>query len=394
MSFRLTSMRILALPLALAAWGAQAQSGMDVQPQPPTTTLTEPTAPKSPTWSWPRPYVLAQSSTWSNGLPVMDPEGSWTRGYHARSGTQRAYQNIRAEAGVAFELPALPQAGRWQVGALARSQSLIDLSGEAAQVLQAYQSRQDPQSPQTFMTQARVLTWRGKGLALRSPTWQVGPATVAVRAEWMTLKRLRISHAQGDISYQGDGAYDYQLQVDDSSPSAHTYFLPRGDKLGQAQSLSLALGWKASETLDFSLNLDDLWSRLHWAHLNALQANIDTQVARKTPEGYVEYQAAIQGQYTPGPLNVRMGRTVEALAQWRRPEGVWSLRLNHQGGLQQTWLGWHTRSDDGFGVAIEPRFGALQWGANWRGLQAQLMFDRLDSAAHVRQWGLGYATPW
>jgi hypothetical protein len=93
-------------------------------------------------------------------------------------------------------------------------------------------------------------------------------------------------------------------------------------------------------------------------------------------------------------LNVRMPRAVEAVAQWRRPEGQWSLRLHQLGGLRQSWLGWHTLRADGFGVAIEPRYGALQWGANWRGLQAQLMFDRLDSAAHVRQWSLGYHCPW
>lgn len=371
------------------ACGAQAQQVPEVAPK-----LEPARTASASSWSWPRPYVLAESSTWSNGLPVMDPEGDWTRGYQARSGSQRAYQSVRAEAGVAFEVPGWPQAGRWQVGMLARSQSLIDLSGEAAQVLQAYQSRQDPQAPQTFMTQARVLSWRGRGLALHSPTWKFGPASVAVRTEWMTLKRLRTSQAQGAITYQGEGAYDYQLKVDDSSPSAQTVFLPRGDKLGQAQSLSLALGWQASDTVDLSLSVDDLWSRLHWAQLNALQANINTQVASKTPEGYVQYQAAIQGQYTPGPLNVRIPRAVEAVAQWRRPEGQWSLRLHQQGGLRQSWLGWHTLGADGFGVAIEPRYGAMQWGAHWRGLQAQLMFDRLDSAAHVRQWSLGYHCPW
>jgi hypothetical protein len=371
----------------LCVVGAQAQA--EPMPEPklePVTTASSP--------PWPRPYALAESSTWSNGLPVLDPQGTWTRGYQARSGAQRAYQSLRAEAGLAFEVPGWPQAGRWQVGMLARSQSLIDLSGEVAQVLQAYQSRQDPPAPQTFMTQARVLSWRGRGLALHSPTWRLGPASLAVRAEWLTLKRLRLSQSQGHITYQGEGAYDYQLQVADSSPSAHTYFLPRGDRLGQAQSLSLALGWQASDTVDLSLNVDDLWSRLHWSHLNALQANIDTQVAQKTPGGYVEYQAAIQGQYTPSALNVRIPRAVSAVAQWRRPEGQWSLRLHHQGGLQQSWLGWHTKGDDGLGVAIEPRYRALQSGVNWRGLQAQVMLDRLDSSAHVRQWGLGYTCPW
>jgi hypothetical protein len=377
------------MALVFVARGIQAQQVPDVALKPDPDHTASASA-----WSWPRPYVLAESSTWSNGLPVLDPEGDWTRGYQARSGAQRAYQSVRAEAGIGFEVPGVPQAGRWQVGMLARSQSLIDLSGEAAQVLQAYQSRQDPQDPQTFMTQARVLSWRGRGLALHSPTWKFGPASVAVRAEWMQLKRLRISHAQGSVTYQGEGAYDYQLQVDDSSPSAHTYFLPKGDKLGQAQSLSLALGWQASDTVDLSVRVDDLWSRLHWAHLNALQANIDTQVASKTAEGYVEYQAAIQGQYTPGPLEVRIPRAVEAVAQWRRPEGQWALRLHHLGGLTQSWLGWHTPSSDGFGLAIEPRYRAMQWVANWRGLQAQVMFDRLDSEAHVRQWGVGYAAPW
>ncbi len=42
--------------------------------------------------SWPRPYVQASASAWSNGLPALDIDGPWTRGYQGRSGTHRAYQ--------------------------------------------------------------------------------------------------------------------------------------------------------------------------------------------------------------------------------------------------------------------------------------------------------------
>ena len=344
--------------------------------------------------SWPRPYVQASSSAWSNGLPVLDIDGPWTRGYQARSGTQRAYQDLAAEAGVALKVPGLPQAGVWRVGVLARSQALVELSGQAAEVVQAYQSRQDPAQPRVFDAHTRALSWRGRGVALHSPQMQWQGWTASASAQWMSLRYLRYAQSAGQVVYQGGGSYDYLLAVEDDSPSASTPFLARGAKRGQAQSVSVALGREVWPGLDLSFKVDDLWSRLRWPRLNALQATVNTQVATKTAEGYINYEPAVRGQFTPAVVDIRIPRAYQAMATWQRPEGQWSVRVHRQWGLQQTWLGWHTASADGFGVAVEPRFGAVQLGAQWRGLAAHAMFDRQDSSAHVRQWDLSYQWPW
>lgn len=343
--------------------------------------------------AWPAPYAQADFRAWSNGVPVLDIDGPWAQGYDPRSGPQRAYQAMQVEAGAAIQWPWWPDAGTWRLGVLARSEAYVALSGPGAQVAYHYQSRQDPATPQAFDAHADVLSWRGRGVALHGPQWPLGPwasLTWSASVQWLALQRLRHTLVDGQVRYLGAGGYDHQLQIQDDSATARPPFLPAPASQGAGQTLSLSLRWQASPDIVWSAQAQDLWSRLHWADLNALQARLDTQVSSKTVDGYIDYQPELTGQYTPHRVATRIPRALAVQGQWQRPEGLWSLRLHHQWGLQQTWLGWQSPGADGWSLAVEPRFGAWQVGTQWRGWSARLMADRLDAGAHVRQVSLAY----
>lgn len=342
---------------------------------------------------WAGVYGEAQAQAWSNGIPVLDINGPWSRGYEARSGEQRAYQSFRGEVGVQVDpgVPGLP--GVWRVGVLTRADALVQLSGEAAQLAYHYQSQTDPAQPGSYDSASRSLSWKGTGVAVSTPPVEVGPLRMDVGLQWFRLSRLRSTDTQGLTTYNGGGSYDYALSLRDDhdrerAPAIAGLAAP--DKHGTGAALSLGLRWDPTQALSLSLRVDDLWSRLRWAGIHGDDAVLNSEVATRTPEGYIDYQPAVQGQYTRRTLSERIPTTVEAQGVWHRPEGDWSLRLHRRWGLQQAWLGWQSTGEVRWLAAVEPRFGAVQLGVEWAGLRASVMADSLDDAAHVRSVGVSY----
>lgn len=330
-------------------------------------------------------YAQAQAQAWSNGIPVLDINGPWDRGYESRGGSQRAYQSFQAEAGVLINpgVPGVP--GAWRLGALARADALVALSGDAAQLAYHYQSETDPSQPGSYDSASRALSWKGMGVAVRTPAIEFGPLRMDLGMQWFRLTRLRSTRTEGLTTYQGAGSYDYALQLrddDDRNRAAAIAALAPPSSQGSGAAMSLGLAWDPTEAVSLSLRWDDLWSRLSWSGIHGEDAILNNQDLTRTP--------AIQGQYTRRTLAERIPTTVEAQATWHRPEGDWSLRLNRRWGLQQAWLGWQSLGDVRWQAAIEPRFAAVQLGVAWAGLRASVMADRLDDAAHVRSVALSY----
>ncbi|HET6787480.1 MAG TPA: hypothetical protein VFH49_05945, partial [Aquabacterium sp.] len=217
---------------------------------------------------WAGVYGEAQAQAWSNGIPVLDINGPWSRGYEERSGEQRAYQSFRGEVGVQVDpgVPGLP--GVWRVGVLTRADALVQLSGEAAQLAYHYQSQTDPAQPGSYDSASRSLSWKGTGVAVSTPPVEVGPLRMDVGLQWFRLSRLRSTDTQGLTTYNGGGSYDYALSLRDDhdrerAPAIAGLAAP--DKHGTGAALSLGLRWDPTQALSLSLRVDDLWSRLRWA---------------------------------------------------------------------------------------------------------------------------------
>lgn len=347
-------------------------------------------------------YADVQAEAWSNGLPVLKLDGDWSRGYDRREGTQRAYMQARAEFGGQFRPTAQEGDMPWRLGVLARADASARASGEAAQVLYHYQSRTDPSQPVTYNADTDIQFWSGQGLALHTPMWRWHSVSLGASWEHMTLHRLRALQTAGQVSYHNDGSYGFLGTLrDDDARSTHAFVAPP-DKSGQGDALSLRLQWQREPVDDAAtaqrllpnavhVDVDDAWSRLQWNGVNGNDAVLDSNVSQRTPDGYIEYRAAINGQYTRRTLLERIPTSTQVRLEWLDADGGWFIRAKNRLGLWQRWLGWQNNGSWHWQVEVEPVAGALAVGMSWRGLSLNLMGDRLDDAAHAMGARLSWA---
>ena len=351
-------------------------------------------------------YATAKAEAWSNGVPVLNLDGDWSRGYDARAGTQRAYALARTEVGALIPSGWSGFASSWRVGALNRVEASGTMSGDAAEVVYRYQSQTDPDQAGKYNADSSILFWKGRGVAVHAPTIRVGAFSLDTNWDHLKLSRMRTVQTQGQASYNSDGSYGYQMQARDDSWKTTEPFMkaPESEGVGDAMSFSLrwqgdAAGQDQVEGLSalpswITLSVDDAWSLLQWQGINGNDAVLNSQVATRTPEGYIEYQAAIQGKFTRRTLRERIPVGTRAQFGWQRPEGTWSFKVQNRLGLWQRWVSWQSDGAVHWQLAAEPVHRALQMGVEWHGLGASIMADRLDNSAHVQggqvSWVLGF----
>jgi hypothetical protein len=358
-------------------------------------------------------YATVDAQAWSNGLPVLAIDGDWSRGYTPRSGPQAAYVSGRVEAGAQFAwaargsepeaVSAQALASAWRMGLLARADATAKASGDAAQVLYHYQSRTDPSAPAVYNADTDLQIWSGRGVALHTPGWQLGPITLDAGWDHLVLQRLRTLQTRGQVAYTAQGSYAYQGQLRDDDNKASTLFMAPAAAQGVGDALSLGLSWRLGESGHRALapwmpdlvqvQLQDLWSSLRWAGVNGNDALLDSEVSVRTPDGYTAYRAAIQGQYTRRTVHSRIPMTTQVQLNWAGDGQTWSWRMRERLGLLQNWLGWQSQGAVGWRVAIEPVAGAAQVGVDWRGLSLSYLTDRLDAGGHARGVQLSWSTP-
>jgi hypothetical protein len=338
-------------------------------------------------------YGQVVGQAWSNGLPIIEMDGRWSRGYEPRQGVQRAYQALDAELGVSLAKGGADQvdaSDAWRIGWVQRAQAQVRLSGQAAQVVYHYQSQTDPAQAESLDSAATVQWWQGRGLSVHTPAWQHGAWLVSGRVQWLQLQRLRRTDTSGITAYNGAGDYAYNMRISDADSSRQAAFLQPAEASGQGASVSLALQWQPAPGWAAGLALDDAWSRLRWDGVNTTAATLDSEVSTRTPDGYINYEPAVQGQDTRKAVTERIPVTVRADLVWQRPEGDWFVHLQRRWGLQQAWVGWSGGQDWRWRVAVEPRAAAASVGLQWRGWCVQAAADRFDGSAHVRQLGVAY----
>ncbi len=360
-------------------------------------------------------YLQAEEWAWSKGLPVLAPDGDWSRAYQPRSGEQMAYVTARAELGAAWFVEGAapdgvnPREGRqhvaWRLGALVRADATARMSGQAAQILYHYQSRTDPAQSVVLDARTQLLYWVGRGVALHTPAWTVVPG---LRAElgWdhLSLSRLRSLRTSGQVSYDaGQDEYNYQGALHDRNVQERSPFLAPPAGHGTGDALSAWMDWRPAQAGlvqgqgwwpdHVVLEVQDAWSRLSWAGVHVNDGVLDSHVSQRDADGHIAYSAAIQGQLTRLTVVERVPVQSSLAGSWERPEGCWGLRVQNRLGLWQRWLSWS--GGDGFRVTVgvEPVAKAWQLGGDWRQVQVTVMGSRTDQAAHVRGFRLGWVYP-
>jgi hypothetical protein len=358
---------------------------------------------QSDTSVWQGTYVQADSQALSNGMPVVDMDGPWLEGYQRRGGTQRAYQSLLLEAGVAFNPGLSGVPGTWRLGLLRRAEAFLSMSGDTAELLALYQRRQDPAAPTPLDLDHQSLAWQGRGLRLETPSWRpslpdtLGEVQLSLSMQWLSLDRLRTTRSQGDAAYSGGGTYTYQASLqDDNSRVQIPFVLPPASR-GHGWSVSWALQGQlpALKSLHlpvtrWSLTVSDAWSRLNWRGVNGSDASLSSNTSTRTPEGYINYEPALTTTYTERNLRARIPTAVNLNTQWQADSGWWFATLHHRWGLWQTWLGWQHPGPWQWLLAVDPQAGALQAGVDRGGFRVRLMADHLGKAAHAQAVSVRY----
>ena len=346
-------------------------------------------------------YSDIRAEALSNGMPVLSLDGDWSRGYDQREGAQRAYASARVEAGVmvpsiwhGFDSP-------WRIGALTRADASAVLSGQAAQVVYFYQSQTNPGAPSRYNADASVLYWKGHGLAVHMPTLRLGGLALDMGWDHLVLSRLRSAQTEGEASYDGSGTYGYQMTARDDSWRTTEQFMRPPEPRGVGDALSMSWSWHADPSDKGSgesnwmpskakLTVDDVWSELQWQGINGNDAVLNSQVSARTPDGYLQYQAAIQGRYSRRTMQERIPVSTQLQLDWQGLKGSWGLRVQTRLGLWQRWLSWQSDGTLQWLVGAEPLHKALELGMQWRGLSASLKADSLSNGAHVQGAQLGW----
>lgn len=344
-------------------------------------------------------HARVDMEAWSNGMPVLDLDGDWSKGYRRRPGAQRAYVAARAEAAV--ELPWLKQPdGRgWRVGALARVDGSARLSGEAAQAVYHYQSQTDPEQPVTLDAGADILYWTGRGASVEAPVLDHQGFKLDVRFEHLTINRLRALQTAGYVTYNPNDTYSYAGTLRDDHSETRALFSTPPASQGTGASWSLALAWhKQADGVDglvsapwvpdqVRLRVDDAWSRLRWNGINGDDARLQSDVSELG-------DARITGQYTRRTVTAHIPVSTQLHAMWIRPDGQWSAQVKHRLGLWQRWLDWQSPGTVRWRVGMEPFVGVARVGVAWQGLEASLMSGFGEASGHVRglqmSWMLGF----
>lgn len=349
-------------------------------------------------------YSTVSAQAWSNGLPVLGLSGDWSEGYQRRSGTQRAQAQARAEVGVQWgERPDhdadADRDAVWRVGALARADATAVLSGDAAQVVYHYQSKTDPSEPGVYDAGARVRHWAGRGWAVHAPAVRWGALALNVGWDHLRLQRLRTVHSQGSVTYNADDSYSYLGQLRDDDARTTSPFLAPPAPEGVGDALSLQLTWRAAPEVRgwapsrLSLQLNDAWSRLRWSGVHRNDAVLNSNVRQRSPDGQIQYQAAIQGTFTRRTVTERIPVGVQVQADWPTEAGLWSATVAQRVGLWQRWIDWRSPGAVQWQLGAEPVVGVARAGLRWRGLSATVTRGWGPASAHVVGADLGLSLP-
>lgn len=336
-------------------------------------------------------YAQTEAMAWSNGLPVADLNGDWQAARVPVRKDLKGYAAVRAETGVRWSPQGAAESGAWRLGVLYRQEVDVRLSPGAAAQVQAYQAQADV-AEGTYDSRHQSRRWAGRGVVLHLPSLRWAELQLGGSVQGLTLDKLSATATEGQTRFEA-GTYAYDIQLQDYNQRSRSDFLTPPASSGHGASASLDLQWVPQAPWRLQLKVHDLWSRLSWQGIHRNQASINSQVSSLTEDGYLDYQPAIQGRYTPGKVVTRIPTTVEAHAQWQRPEGTWSVMFHRRTGLQQSWLQWQNPGDVGWLLGLEPRAQALRVGVDWAGWSLRLMTDRFNDDAATQALALSYTWP-
>ncbi len=315
------------------------------------------------------------------GLPVLALDRpDWPDFRSGAPATARARRSIRAELGATHP-------NGWRLSALARAEAQLEASADAVTLAALNARNANPVTPGAYAPVALSQSWRGTGVAVRTP-WLQLESTQAWqwRADLalLQLQDLRIGQLAGQVGYRGGNTYDFAVQADRSDPTISGPYLPASGPSGLGASLSLAVEGQPAPGWRVQLRADDLSSWLSWADLANDKSTLDSNVVSRAPDGSLDYAPLLVGQLSRAQASARIGAHWQANLAWSVFDDAagataLTLRASSKAGIQQAWLGWDSGAPSAAGwqwhLEWEPTWQAARLGLNRGGWQATVASD-------------------
>ena len=335
-------------------------------------------------------YGKAQAWAAYDPIPVKDFSGDWGRHYTPRDGRNVLLQRDRVELGV--------EKDGWRVGLEYRVEMSLDANEDTVEAYHLYLQRQDPAVARHFVADARLKAWAAGGVRVGrtfalNGFGDVSPLLMLSGAMYGNV-RNRDGAASGTVDYTPGNGYRFDGNYFGSNSRYRYPFMPDAHQQSSGATLSAALQWPLSRQLTANLAVNDLWSRLRWSNLPAIDKVIHSDVRTVDADGYINYQPQIYGQSSLIERRGTIGASTAVNLTYVLD--AWSLRagVEHIYGTDIPQVAASYRSRYGtFSTSYDTRFNMLGFGYERGILRAQIRGNRLpltDSSAFAAELGLRY----
>jgi hypothetical protein len=290
----------------------------------------------------------------------------------------------------------------WRMAALVRTEAWIGANADGVTAAALEATRTDPEVARSYTPEIQALGWLGAGIMLGTP-WlkvdQAGRWQWQVGGELLQLRQLRTAELSGTVSYQGGGAYEFDLRSQRANTKISGPYLAKSGASGVGATLSLALQGQPAPGWHVQLRADDLASRLYWADLATDTNALNSQVTSRTPDGYLEYGPLLKGKKELLQTTRQIGVNWQARLAWAAFEslghqGAATLRASRKAGINQVWVGWDSGNAGGakpqWRLEVAPLMSAAKAELFWGGWQMAVASDGKGLSTQYRQLSLGW----
>jgi hypothetical protein len=310
-----------------------------------------------------------------DAIPVREFESDWSSGYSPKSGRNLFLLRNRAELGV--------EKDGWQIGLEYRQQGGLDASHEMVEFYHLYQQRDRPAQPRQFDVNGKFTSWSSKGLRL-AHLFALGTANentplLLLSGSVYERPRQRDMDVVGQVNYQSNDVYSVNAQTRESNTRYQYPFMQDVSQTGSGASVSLALQWPLSERWSANVAINDLWSRMQWSYLPAVEKRLNSDVTSYDKDGYVNYRPLLSGQNSQINKQSRIGASGALSLSYRVQ--AWNVRTSVDY-LEGTYIpavsaSYQSRWGN-FSGSYESRFRSIGLGYDIGPLRLHLRSNRWD----------------
>ncbi|MDC8757649.1 hypothetical protein [Janthinobacterium fluminis] len=336
------------------------------------------------------PYLEVRLWEAHDGVPIKQFDKDWSQGFSPRAGRNVMFQRNRVEAGV--------ERGPWRLAWEYRQEAVLSTNRDTLELVHLYKQRIRPAAPAAFDVHASMDGWAAQGL--RASRWFALPGQAAggprLNLALALYARPRLRENSVDGTAAGGGGDDYSFSaVQNDVNSRFRYPFMGQSPGGSGVSTALTLDWPLGQASRFTLNVDDLWSRMRWTNLPQTRQTADSAVASYDAQGYINYRPLLNGRNSQISKSTALRRTAAATLAGGFGDWGAALQIERYAGVTiPTFTGSRRFAWGTLSASVDTRFKTFGVGVERGDFHVALQADTLNpNRAKALGLNLGYRHP-